>query len=40
MLREDIAVDIRVDGGEDQAPEFVRLQRLHFPWTGRSMSKP
>ncbi|MFD3697920.1 hypothetical protein ACFWUZ_17475 [Streptomyces sp. NPDC058646] len=24
-------MDVRVDGGEDQALEFVRLQRLHFP---------
>ncbi|MGW1638587.1 hypothetical protein [Streptomyces lavendulae] len=31
LTREDVAVDVRVDGGEEQALEFVRLQRLHFP---------
>ncbi|WP_210594297.1 hypothetical protein [Streptomyces sp. GESEQ-35] len=25
---EGVAVDVQVDGGEDQAPEFGRLQRL------------
>ncbi|MFF0000974.1 hypothetical protein [Streptomyces avermitilis] len=31
---EDVAVDVRVDGGEDQALEFSRLQRLHLPLHG------
>ncbi|MEU8436910.1 hypothetical protein AB0F18_29195 [Streptomyces sp. NPDC029216] len=31
LLREDVAVDVRVDGGEAQAVEFVRLQRFHLP---------
>lgn len=31
LLREDVAVDVRVDGGEDQLLEFVRLQRFHLP---------
>ncbi len=30
LLREDGAVDARGDGGEDQAPELGRLQRLHL----------
>ncbi|MFE3582672.1 hypothetical protein [Streptomyces vinaceus] len=27
----DVAVDIGVNGSEDQALEFVRLQRFHLP---------
>ncbi|MEU9064034.1 hypothetical protein AB0D13_35600 [Streptomyces sp. NPDC048430] len=33
LIREDAAVDVRVDGGEDQA-EFVRLERFDFPLHG------
>ncbi|WP_185091537.1 hypothetical protein [Streptomyces sp. PanSC9] len=32
--------DVTVDGGEDQAPEFGRLQRLHLPQHRASESKP
>ncbi|MFE9572761.1 hypothetical protein ACFYMW_30165 [Streptomyces sp. NPDC006692] len=28
---QDVAVDVRVDGGEDQALKFGRLQGLHLP---------
>jgi hypothetical protein len=28
---EDVAVDVRVDGGENQALKSGRLQRLHLP---------
>ncbi|OEJ35236.1 hypothetical protein [Streptomyces subrutilus] len=34
LLREDITVDVRVDGGEDQAPELVRLRCLSLPLDG------
>lgn len=40
LLREDVAVDARVDGSEDQALEIVRLQPLPSLCAGRAGSKP
>ncbi|WP_327257821.1 hypothetical protein [Streptomyces sp. NBC_01244] len=31
LPREDVAVDVRGDGGEDQVLEFVRLQGFDLP---------